>query len=121
MCQDKLSHSSTANENRLQAGSGRLTQDSNYIIKKSQDLGINSISLVELTIHVMKKEPLFLMDYLGKCTEKEQHTFMQELPWFYFDYTEIKGYSDFLCLYFTNKLKTEGMKEIRKFDVAIFQ
>ena len=98
----------------------RLSQDSKYLIKKSQDLGINSISLAELAVHVMKKEPLFLMDYLDKCSEKEQHTFMNELPWFYFDYTEIKGYSDFLSLYFSRKLRTEGMKDIKNYDVGYF-
>jgi hypothetical protein len=92
-------------------------QDSKYLLKKSQDLGINSMNLAELAIHSMKKEPLFLIHYVESCNTHDLQAFMSDLPSFFFDYTELKNFADFLSLYFGRKIEKDEARELRKHTV----
>lgn len=95
-------------------------KDSKYILKRSQDLGVNSINLVELAIQVMKRVPRFLAIYLEMCTPQERLAFLGDLPGFYFDYTELRLLADFLGLYFGLKVERGETRELTKQTVGYF-
>jgi hypothetical protein len=56
----------------------------------------------------MKSNPSFILDYLESCAQDELSNFMNELPSFYFDYSEISAYSSFLNIFFTRKRDKGG-------------
>lgn len=58
------------------------------------------------------------MDYLECCDSAELNQFMNELPCFYFDYTEVKSYAEFLSIFFLRKHDKGGFVEYTKNPVA---
>lgn len=63
---------------------------------------------------MFKTNPSYLMDYLDICTPNDLSNFMNELPSFYFDYTEIRAYADFLNIFFARKHDKGGFVDYRK-------
>lgn len=109
----------SSSKTRLFVGRALTNKDSKYILKRAQDLSINSIYLVELTLQVMKKVPRFLAIYLETCSPQERFTFLGDLPGFYFDYTELKPLADFLVLFFGLKAERGETKDLTKHTVIL--
>lgn len=84
------------------------------MIKKSDDLSITNISLIEGILQMMKRDPSYLLDFLETSEPASLFNFMNELPSFYFDYTEIKDYANFLELFFSRKYEKGGFVDYKK-------
>lgn len=90
------------------------------MIKKSDDLSITNISLIEGILQMMKRDPSYLLDFLETSEPASLFNFMNELPSFYFDYTEIKDYANFLELFFSRKYEKGGFVDYKKNIVFTF-
>ena len=66
----------------------------------------------------MKSDPRILMDFLESCDPEKLINFINELPCFYFDYSEIQDYSNFLKIFFTRKYQKGGFIDYQKQQVV---
>lgn len=94
-------------------------QDTKFLIKQVDTMNIYNNGLIESVLLLMKTHPSYLLDYLESCAQDELANFMNELPSFYFDYSEISSYSEFLKIFFTRKRDKGGFIDYNKQHVAI--
>jgi hypothetical protein len=97
----------------------KFDKDTKFLIKQVDDLHIYNNNLLESVLQLMKKHPSYLLDYLESCAPEELANFMNELPSFYFDYSEINSYSEFLKIFFTRKRDKGGFIDYNKQHVTI--
>lgn len=65
----------------IKVASGSSSQtDHKYIIKKSTDLNIPNIILIEMVVQLMKQHPDYILDYLETCRSEDLHRFITEIP-----------------------------------------
>lgn len=76
------------------------------------------MQLIGDTLKFFKKHPTLIMDFIEKSKNSEVLDFMNSLPMFYFDYTQIDEYSKFLKQFFL-KRKGKGMLSYLKDKVRI--
>jgi hypothetical protein len=81
-------------------------------------MNIHNNGLIESILRLMKAHPSYLLDYLESCAQEELANFMNELPSFYFDYSEISSYSEFLQIFFTRKRDKGGFIDYNKQQVS---
>lgn len=77
-------------------------------------MGIYNNGMLESVLQHMKSNPAYILDYLESCAPDELSNFMNELPSFYFDYSEISAYSSFLNIFFTRKRDKGGFIDYNK-------
>jgi hypothetical protein len=80
-------------------------------------LKIATIGIIENVLKLMKVEPIFLLDYLEGASLENMRAFMNGLPYFYFDHSELGAYSNFLKTLFSKKLEKGGIPEYNQNEV----
>lgn len=77
-------------------------------------MSIQGITHLGNVISYLKAKPELLVGYLECRDSDELQQFMNELPCFYFDYTEVRGYAEFLSIFFLRKHDKGGFVEYQK-------
>lgn len=69
-------------------------------------------------IQLLKENPSLLVDYLEQCHSNDLAHFMNQMPNFYFDYSEIKDYAEFLEVLLLRKQEKGGFVDYHKSYVS---
>jgi len=70
-------------------------------------------------IQLLKQYPILLVDYLEQCHSNDLAHFMNQMSNFYFDYSEIKDYAEFLEVLLLRKQEKGGFVDYHKNYVRV--